>query len=58
MLEKKEAELLFSIVRDLKNRASFVFISHRLEEVLEISDRVYVLRDGKCVKELAARMRP
>ena len=55
VLERKEAELLFSIVRDLKNRASFVFISHRLEEVLEISDRVYVLRDGKCVRELAAR---
>jgi ribose transport system ATP-binding protein len=54
VLDKKEADLLFSIVRDLKQRASFVFISHRLEEVLEISDRVYVLRDGKCVKELAS----
>lgn len=54
VLEKKEADLLFSIVRDLKSRASFVFISHRIEEVLELSDRVYVLRDGKCVKELAA----
>ncbi len=55
VLEKKEADLLFSIVRGLKARASFVFISHRLEEVLEVSDRVYVLRDGKCVKELAAK---
>lgn len=55
VLEKKEADLLFSIVRDLKSRASFVFISHRLEEVLEISDRVYVLRDGKSVKELESR---
>ena len=55
VLEKKEVDLLFSIVRDLRSRASFVFISHRLEEVLEISDRVYVLRDGRCVKELAAK---
>ena len=55
VLEKKEVDLLFSIVKDLKARASFVFISHRIEEVLEISDRVYVLRDGKCVKELEAK---
>ena len=40
--------------RDLKQRASIVFISHRLEEVLEISDRVHVMRDGKVVKELPA----
>ena len=55
VLERKEVELLFRIVADLKARASIVFISHRLEEVLEISDRVYVMRDGRVVKELAAR---
>lgn len=54
VLERKEVDLLFEIVRDLKQRASIVFISHRLEEVLDISDRVYVMRDGKVVKELAA----
>ena len=41
--------------RDLKQRASIVFISHRLEEVLEISDRVYVMRDGKVVFETPAK---
>lgn len=55
VLEQKEVDLLFRIVNDLKQRAAFVFISHRLEEVLEISDRVYVMRDGKVVKELPAR---
>ncbi len=55
VLEKKEVELLFNIVADLKQRASIVFISHRLEEVLDISDRVYVMRDGKVVKELPAK---
>jgi len=55
MLEKKEIDLLFGIVEDLKQRASIVFISHRLEEVLAISDRVYVMRDGKVVFETPAK---
>jgi ribose transport system ATP-binding protein len=55
VLEQKEVDLLFRIIRDLRDRASFVFISHRLEEVLDISDRVYVMRDGKVVKDLSAR---
>ena len=55
VLEQKEVDLLFEIIRSLRDRASFVFISHRLEEVLEISDRVYVMRDGKVVKEMPAR---
>src|SRR5205823_5292475 len=54
VLERKEIELLFEIIADLKTRASIVFISHRLEEVLDISDRIYVMRDGKVVKELPA----
>jgi ribose transport system ATP-binding protein len=53
VLEAKEVQLLFSIIRELKDRASIVFISHRLEEVLEISDRVIVMRDGRVVKEFA-----
>ena len=52
VLERKEVDLLFRIIRDLRDRASFVFISHRIEEVLDISDRVYVMRDGKVVKEM------
>ena len=55
VLEKAEVELLFRIIRDLKQRASFVFISHRLEEVLDIANRIYVLRDGHSVAEVAAR---
>ena len=34
VLEQKEVELLFEIIADLKQRASIVFISHRLDEVL------------------------
>ena len=54
VLERAETEILFARVRALKPRASFVFVSHRLDEVLELSDRVYVMRDGRVVGELPA----
>ena len=55
MLERAEIEILFRRVRALKARASFVFVSHRLDEVLELSDRIYVMKDGAVVAELAGR---
>lgn len=43
-----EVGKLFQIVRNLKKEGKcFVFISHRIEEVLEIADKVTVLRDGE-----------
>src|SRR5208282_3927293 len=41
VLEQREIDILFERVRALRSRASFVFVSHRLDEVLHISDRVY-----------------
>ncbi len=52
VLEREEVETLFAQVRRLRQRASVVFVSHRLDEVLEISDRVYVLRGGRVVAEV------
>ena len=52
VLESNEIEVLFGIVRELKQRAAFVFISHRLDEVMDLSDRIYVMRDGKVVSEM------
>ncbi len=49
VLAKEEVELLFQIVRDLTKRASFIFVSHRMDEVLELSDRIYVMKDGEVV---------
>ncbi len=49
VLARAEVELLFGIVRDLTKRASFIFVSHRMDEVLELSDRIYVMKDGAVV---------
>ena len=49
VLAKEEVELLFSLVRELTKRASFIFVSHRMDEVLGLSDRIYVMKDGEVV---------
>ena len=54
VLERADIDILFERVRALKARASFVFVSHRLDEVLELSDRVYVMKDGAVVADLPA----
>lgn len=51
VLEHGEIERLFGIIDTLRERASVVFVSHRMEEVLRICDRVYVMRDGRIVGE-------
>ena len=48
-LEENGRKLLFDLVNDLRDRATFVFVSHELDEVLDISDRIYVLKDGERV---------
>jgi len=49
-LTSKETDVLFKIMRRLKeNNVSIIFISHRMEELFEICDRVTVLRDGKFI---------
>ncbi|MFD6141952.1 sugar ABC transporter ATP-binding protein [Promicromonospora sp. NPDC060271] len=54
VLEAKEIETLFTQVRRLREFASVVFVSHRLDEVLDVCDRVAVLRGGRSVGELPA----
>jgi rhamnose transport system ATP-binding protein len=49
-LTKEEIDYLFNIARRLrKEGTAIIFITHRLEEVFEIADRVTVIRDGKKV---------
>ncbi|WP_376792543.1 sugar ABC transporter ATP-binding protein [Thermoflexus sp.] len=47
-LSEREIHRLFQLLRDLKGRGvAILFISHRLEEVFQIADRITVLRDGR-----------
>jgi inositol transport system ATP-binding protein len=49
-LSDHETRRLFQIIRDLKAQGiSVIFVTHRLEEVIEICDRITVLRDGRNV---------
>ncbi len=48
ILSEKETETLFDIINRLKARGvGIIYISHRLEEVFEITDRVTIMRDGE-----------
>ena len=50
-LTTREIDAMFHIVKTLKQRGvTIIYISHRLEELFEICDNVYVMRDGKYVK--------
>jgi erythritol transport system ATP-binding protein len=51
-LSNAEVKILFRVIEELKAQGvSIVYISHRLEELLQIGDYVTVLRDGKLVAE-------
>lgn len=52
-LSNAETRHLFEIINKLKNNGtSIIYVSHRLEEIFEIADRVTVLRDGKVIDTL------
>lgn len=54
VLSKEETQLLFKLIRELRSRASFIFVSHRLDEVIDIADRIYVMKDGEVVASMAS----
>ena len=56
VLTPQESKELFRVLRDLvKGGKTIIFISHKLNEVLEISDRITVMRRGKVVGHLTTR---
>lgn len=55
-LTRREIDILFEVIRMLRERGcAIIYISHRLEEVMEVCDRATIMRDGKniCVLEVA-----
>src|SRR5581483_2326784 len=56
VLTPQEARELFSIIKNLQaDGKSIIFISHKLNEVLEIADRITVLRRGKTIETVSAQ---
>lgn len=55
VLTPDEIALLFGQINRLRQRAAIVFVSHRLEEILSISDRVIVMTDGRKVADRPAQ---
>ena len=54
-LSEPESRRLFDIIRDLKDSGvGIVYVSHRLAEVLEVADRITVLRDGEVIDTVDA----
>ena len=53
-LDDKEVSMLFQLMRDLRGRGvGIIFVTHFLEQVYEVSDRITVLRNGELVGEYA-----
>ena len=51
-LDEKEVQMLFSLMRDLRSRGvGIIFVTHFLEQVYEVCDRITVLRNGELVGE-------
>jgi L-arabinose transport system ATP-binding protein len=50
-LSDREVRRLFTIIRDLKARGcAILYVSHRMEEIFELGDRITILRDGRHVE--------
>jgi rhamnose transport system ATP-binding protein len=57
-LTQKEQNLLFTVVREMRSAGvGVIYISHRLEEVFSLADRVTILRDGESVATRHVRTR-
>ena len=53
-LSEAEVELLLGNIRSWRDRASFVFVSHRLAHVLAVCDRIAALKDGELIAQIDA----
>lgn len=55
-LSEKESQILFKLIEELKNQGvCIVYISHRMEEVFQLSDRITVFRNGTYIDTVEAK---
>ncbi len=54
-LSDQKIEILFNKIREYSDMASFMFISHRLSELMELCDRIYILKDGRSINVIDPR---
>ena len=55
VLSEKEAEMLLKAIRNLSAQGiAVIFITHRLQEILDVCNKVIVMRDGRIISELEA----
>ena len=55
-LSDNEIRMLFEIVRNLRKKGTaIIFISHKLEELFEITDRITIMRDGELIKTVVTK---
>ena len=55
-LSQSEVKVLFSVIDQLKRRGvTIIYISHRLEELMEIGDHITIFRDGRFISEREVR---
>ena len=55
-ISRRESERLFDVIRQLRSEGvAVVYVSHRLAEVLDLADRITVMRDGRLVETLDNR---
>ena len=56
-LTDSEVELLFGLIRKMQSEGvGIIYISHKLDEVFELANRVMVIRDGQCISDRDRRM--
>lgn len=55
-LTNREVKVLFELIEDLKKQGvTIIYISHRLEELFEVADRITIMRDGAYVKTVKTK---
>ena len=51
LLDTEQSDIVLTQIERLRTRACVMFVSHRLDEVLRVCDRIYVMANGRCIAQ-------